>query len=185
MARDTQTTGAAGTFYVAGELAQRGWNASLTMGNAERTDLVAQLPDGSRLAAIQVKTRKSGSFQLGSRSESWAPGENEWFVLCSLKDPDERPDFYVIPRLQIAAFIFVGYRAWLAAPGKRGQKRNATAMRTVQPAELSPYLEQWDLLNRPAEEAAWNLPDWWWDEAPVHLKGAAGWRGFTMPPRSR
>ena len=37
-----QRTGLAGEHYVAAELLQRGWNAALTYGNTQRTDVLAE-----------------------------------------------------------------------------------------------------------------------------------------------
>ena len=62
-------TGAAGAYLVAGELSQRGFIASPTWHNAPRTDILAQSLDLPILAAIQVKTRTAGEFQLGLGGE--------------------------------------------------------------------------------------------------------------------
>lgn len=91
----TAIWGAAGAYHVAAELSARGFIASLTWGNAPRTDVLAQHRDRPTLIhGIQVKTRRSGSFQLGEASEAVVPADaNEWYVLVSLRAPGERPDF--------------------------------------------------------------------------------------------
>ena len=180
---ETQTTGAAGAFFVAAELAQRRWNASLTFGNAPRTDVLAQTADGARVIGIQVKTRRSGDFQLGVHSEERPPrGADEWFVLTSLYELGQRPDFYVVPRLHIAALVFAGYRAWLNAPGRGGRKRNPTSMRAFGTGGMEFYHENWALLEKPAEAAPWRLPDSWRETAKAQLIGQPEWRGFKLPP---
>ena len=99
-----QLTGDTGEFLVAAELARRGWTTSITLGNAARTDLLAQRTDGSSLLAVQVKTRSRGGFHLGKHAEDLATHAsgtslNEWFVLVSLgPDGDLQQDtFHIIP----------------------------------------------------------------------------------------
>ena len=163
---DTSITGAAGAYFVVAELSQRGWVASPTWGNAPRTDVLAQAADGSSLVSIQVKTRNTGSFQLGSKGEQPSSRDgNEWFILVSLKAPGEFPDFYVVPRDHIVALAYFGYRAWLARPGKNGRPHKQTAMRAIQVEEVERYKDAWGLLNSPAADADWMIPRWVWDVA--------------------
>jgi len=53
MARGTAATGAAGAYFVAGELARKDWPASVTFGNTPRTDVLAQVGD-SRLGVTTL-----------------------------------------------------------------------------------------------------------------------------------
>lgn len=81
-----QTTGAAGEFLVAAELARRGWVPSITPRGVERTDILAQHASNDRLIAVQVKTASPiYQFRLGARNETpsrtWA---NQCYVLVSL-----------------------------------------------------------------------------------------------------
>jgi hypothetical protein len=160
----TAVTGAAGAYYVAAELSVRGWIASLTWGGAPRTDVLAQRVEPPLTATIQVKTRLRGDFQVGVAGEHPAPtGSNEWYVLVSLGSPGERPDFYVVPRNHMSAFIYVGFRAWVAeAPSRRNAKGTA---RTFGRDAFAEYAESWELLDRAASKAPWRLPEWVWDSA--------------------
>ncbi|MCM0752211.1 hypothetical protein DEA98_16015 [Brucella pseudogrignonensis] len=51
---DNQRVGLAGEFFVAAELSKRGYNVSLTLGNAKSVDILAEI-DGDAIS-IQVKT---------------------------------------------------------------------------------------------------------------------------------
>lgn len=51
---DNQRVGLAGEFFVAAELSKRGFNVSLTLGNAKSVDILAEL-DGAAIS-LQVKT---------------------------------------------------------------------------------------------------------------------------------
>lgn len=164
----TAITGAAGAYFVVAELSQLGWAASPTWGNAPRTDVLAQKADGSRVAAIQVKTRLSGSFQIGEKAETPSTVDGEWFVLVALNGAGVRPDFYVLPRNHITALVYYGYRAWLDRPGRHGRKHRETSMRAIKIDEVASYKERWDLLDAATGEAAWMLPEWVWREEKKH-----------------
>jgi hypothetical protein len=157
-------TGAAGVYHVAAELSEQGWIASLTWGNAPRTDLLAQRQDlPNLLAAIQVKTRRTGSFQVGMGAEASPspPGANEWFLLVSLAEP--RPDFYVLPRNHLGALTYVNHQEWLRAPGRRGQRHRDTTIRSLRDSEVYRYRERWEMLEHPAEDAPCLFGDRQWE----------------------
>lgn len=175
MRTDMAQTGAAGAYYTAAQLSQRGWAASLTVGNMPRTDLVAQeMGPSARLIAVQCKAANAGgSFQVGLRGELPSPpGSNEWYVFIELFEPDRRPSFYVVPRNVVAAFAWVGHRAWLTGTRRDGSPRRNGSMRSIQAHEFAAYREQWDLLDAPADEAPYMLPEWffgWLDDPRVGL----------------
>lgn len=167
MRADTSRTGAAGAFHTAAQLAQRGWDASLTLGNAPRTDIVAQHADGQRLIAVQCKASLTSSFLLSKSCEAASPpGRDEWFVLIALRDPGSRPDFYVVPRDVMSACVFVGHHAWLAGSSKAGVPHKDSSTRNVMAGTLSVYRERWELLDGPAADVPCWLPDWVFDWTP-------------------
>ena len=119
----TAITGAAGAYFVVAELSQLGWAASPTWGNAPRTDVLAQRA-GSRMAAIQVKTRLSGSFHIGQKGESPSPaGGNEWFVLVSLHGAGQRPDFYIASPPWSTVAIRLGFMRQVAGANPTSRQR--------------------------------------------------------------
>lgn len=155
----TAITGAAGAYSVTAELSQRGWIASPTWGNAPRTDVLAQRADGSRMAAIQVKTRRTGTFAVGNPAPS-PEQANEWFVMVSLNGPGQRPDFYVIPRDHLVALAYVGDEEYKKRRGRTKSVRTA-----VNPIDLEAYSERWDLLEDDADAPPWMIPVWVWELA--------------------
>lgn len=183
MANDRSRTGTAGTFYVAAQLAQRGWDAAPTLANAPRTDLVAQHGETQQLIAVQCKTSNSMSFILGKGCESpSAPGRNEWYVLTALGDIAERPSFYVIPRNLVAAYLFIGHRAWLAGTTRTGKPRNDSPMRNINAHEMEPFRERWDLLLESPDAVPHWLPDWAFDWLPT-IGLPEGHPGLLRPAR--
>lgn len=163
MRNDMAQTGAAGVFYTAGQLSHRGWAASLTTGNMPRTDLVAQHIERGTLIAVQCKASNATNFQIGMGGElPPTPEGNEWFVLVALGDTGTRPDFYVVPRAVVGAFVFVAHRAWLTGKSKSGKPHRDNSMRNIDATEVGAYKEKWDLLHEPANTVPMRVPDWWW-----------------------
>lgn len=182
MRANTSRTGAAGAFYTAAQLAQRGWDASLTLGNAPRTDIVAQNATHQRLIAVQCKTSTGvADFVLSKGCEAPSPrGRDEWFVLVTLRDADVRPDFYIVPRNVAAAYVYIGHRTWLRGAKPDGGKRVDTTMRNLELRVAAPYRERWDLLNHPADAAPHWLPDWVFEWEP-HIGLPPGHPGLIKP----
>lgn len=70
----TSQTGAAGEFYVAAQLSQRGWAASLLLGNARHINILARHAETGTTIAAQVKAANGGGdFQAGARPTYRAP----------------------------------------------------------------------------------------------------------------
>lgn len=166
----TALTGAAGAYATASVLAQHLWAPSMTVGNMPRTDIVAQHLQTNQVIAIQCKTSSPGSsIQVGLRGEHPAAvGANEWYVCIELASAGLRPDFYVLPRNVIAAFVSVGHRAWLAGKKRDGSARKDSSMRTCTFHEIAAYKERWDLLHHPASTIPYWVPDWFFDQARTH-----------------
>jgi hypothetical protein len=182
MRANTSRTGAAGAFYTAAQLAQRGWDASLTVGNAPRTDIVAQHSRHQRLIGVQCKASTgSRDFMLGKGCEATSPpGRDEWFVLINLLAPGDRPVFYVMPRNVVAAYVFITHRAWLRIPARNGTAHQDNDARNVERSVAAPYKERWDLMEEPADQAPMWLPDlvFAWE---AHVGLPPGHPGLVVP----
>lgn len=151
MARDKRLVGDAGAFLVAAELAKREWPSALTTAGTARTDILAQLGKERKLpAAIQVKTKSAGSkdFQPGSVREPAARHANEWVVLVAL-EANAPHRFYVVPRDVVVATVQAIDLAF-----------DAPSRVFLGEHEYHGYLEAWGLLEAPAWEAPWRLPEW-------------------------
>jgi hypothetical protein len=65
-----QRTGLAGEHYVASELLRRDWNAALTFGNTEHTDVLAERGATRKSITLQVKTKRTGgSWRMSGPAE--------------------------------------------------------------------------------------------------------------------
>jgi len=83
----------AGEFFAAAELSKRGFQVSLTMGNAKAVDLFAER-DG-RSICIQVKAA-GGSHGWPLSADKTKIVDNVLFVFVALNAVGEQPDYYVL-----------------------------------------------------------------------------------------
>jgi hypothetical protein len=169
-------TGAAGEYFVAAELSARGWIATISVRGAPGTDVLAQHAETGRLIAVQTKTAGPGmtDFQLGGSTktdvdadgnriplhdEIPAKDDNEWFVFVGLKEPGERPDYFVVPRDVVAVLIYAEHVYLTRTPKKGGGERAGAAHRRLCRQDLGPYRDQFQLLLASSRQAPWQVPD--------------------------
>lgn len=169
-------TGAAGEYFAAAELSARGWIATISVRGAPSTDVLAQHAETGRLIAVQTKTAGPGmtDFQLrgstktdvdadGNRipfgDEIPAKADNEWFVFVGLKEPEERPDYFVVPRNVVAVLIYAEHVHVMRTPKRGGGQRAGAAHRRLRRQDLEPYRDQFQLLPASSRQAPWQVPD--------------------------
>jgi hypothetical protein len=163
-AAPTQQTGAAGEFYVAAQLSQRGWAASVLVGNAPRTDILAQHTETGTAISVQSKAaNRGGDFQVGVKGEIPSkPGQSEWFIFVGMSSPDTRPEFFIVPRNVIAAFAWCSHQVWIKGTSRDGKPHKDNSMRNISQGDLTEYKERWDDLLRPPDDIPYWLPEWFW-----------------------
>lgn len=139
--------GIAGEYFVAAELSRRGYMASITLRNNDSIDIHASNLTASKIFSIQVKTSQhtKKSWPLGAKAEKLY-SENLYYVFVNLKGIYERPDYYIVPSKDVARQVRQAHQKWLDSPGKRGQKRKDSSIRTFSDKD-GRYLERWDLLK--------------------------------------
>lgn len=144
---ESTLVGVAGEYLVAGELSRRGYIASISLRNSRGIDIIASNNSGERSISIQVKTNSSGSKQwmLNKKSEDFF-SDNHFYIFVILKQPHERPDYYIVPSTVVASTIKKEHREWLNGVGRSGKAHKDTPIRQF--ADKNDlYLEKWDLLS--------------------------------------
>jgi len=114
---DGQITGLAGEFFVAAELLKRGFQTSVTFGNAKSIDLFATNPETGRMFTVQVKTiRKKNVFPISH--EKVQP--NCIYVFVILNRVDAPVQYFVVPgaTLKDGAVYAESERLHIFASGK-------------------------------------------------------------------
>lgn len=91
---DGQVTGLAGEFFVAAELLKRGFQTSVTFGNAKAIDLFAHCPRSGRTFTVQVKAlRKVNYFPIKPTNVD----SRHMYVFVILNLPDVAVQYYIVP----------------------------------------------------------------------------------------
>jgi hypothetical protein len=157
--------GPAGEHYVIFRLYQQGILASLAPPGFPAVDVLVLAPDQSVIASIQVKTRTYGrdkGWHMSAKHEEIV--EPRLFYAFVDVEP-ELPVTYIVPSAVVAEIVTLSHRAWLSTPGARGQQRNDTKMRRIQPTYpdefpgysptwMDEWRERWDLLRAEADGPA-------------------------------
>jgi hypothetical protein len=136
--------GTAGVYYVASELATRGFHAAVTFGNAPTVDILVGRLDGAATLSLQVKTshwalrtRGRGAAKSAHHYE-WDVGEKSatlhrpdlFFAFVDLKTgSNEKPDVFIIPSKVVFEAFDNQYfksdkrRRWRWHPGIKGVEK--------------------------------------------------------------
>jgi hypothetical protein len=156
MKSNKSLVGIAGAHFVAGELSQQGYIATLTSRNTEGIDVLASSSDGSKTVSIQVKT--SGPEQRKSFSRSWILqskhenifSDNLFYLFVDLKPGNEKPDFYVVRSKTVADYVKKTHSDWLKQTTKKGKAHKDNPMRLFEindDSSVTKYLNRWDNLR--------------------------------------
>jgi hypothetical protein len=136
-AKTTTLVGAAGEYLVLSRLCLHGFIAAPAPKGVPNADVLVTDVSGSRLYAVQVKTR---TFDGGDRG--WHMGKkheeiiSETLLYCFVDfadGPTNAAVIYVVPSKVVATVLREMHQVWLANPGKRGQKHNDNDMRRFMP----------------------------------------------------
>ena len=82
--------GTAGVYHVASQLAQQGFHAAVTFGNAPSVDILVGQPEGAATLSLQVKT-SHWALRTRGRGQNKQPHHYEWDVgqkSANLNQPD-------------------------------------------------------------------------------------------------
>lgn len=181
-----QLTGTAGEYFVAAELSLRGWLATVTIKNTPGIDILAKYPPSGQTATIQVKTtsKPSGRFILSVKDEATTKANDEWYVFVVLREPGQRPNFYVVPRNVVAGYLYSRYQDWKDRPERRSPGKEVST-RDVDATHLGGFEDNWALMQRPATEAPLLVDDWLLEIAARHPRPDVGYPGYSAQRPSR
>ena len=93
----------AGEFFVAAELAKRGYAVSLTLGPAKAIDICAER--GGRILGVQVKAIRRGTHGWPMPHDPAKIIDGVPFVLVSLNEEHEPVDYFILTAKQVRAAI--------------------------------------------------------------------------------
>ncbi|WP_111431178.1 hypothetical protein [Rhodobacteraceae bacterium DSL-40] len=167
-AADRPTTaliGAAGEHYVMSQLLRQGFVAALAPQGAPGVDILVTDAAAGVMRAIQVKTRQGAAaipgWRMAARHET-AAAPGLLYCLVDFGVGLAAPvDVFVLPAAVVAEVLATSHRAWLAAPGRGGRRRQDSEVRRLLadhsgdfgadsaygPGWLEPYRNAWDRIG--------------------------------------
>ena len=126
---DHQNIGNAGEYFIASKLSASGYITTMTLGRAEKYDILAISPKG-KTVKIQVKTawHDNNSFRLSPKDEiDW--NEKGYYAFVTLRENKKPWDYYIFPSKIVTRRVRESHEKWLKTPGKKGQKHNDSTVR--------------------------------------------------------
>lgn len=136
---DGQLSGMAGEFLTVGKLFKRGYQASVTFGNAKAVDIFVYNPEINKSFNVQVKTlRKKNCFPM--RKEAINP--THIYVFIILNNFDEPEDFFIVPGQDILNNVNNFYGASYRDPDKPSN------MPAINYGPLAPYKDNWLVFDK-------------------------------------
>lgn len=129
----------AGEFLTVGKLFKRGYQASVTFGNAKAIDVLVHNPKNDKSYIVQVKTlRQKNCFPI--KKENLKPDHVYVFIL--LHDFEQQEEYFVVPGCDIIQDIDKFFGSSYRNPDKPS---NMTA---INYGPLAPYKDNWQLFDK-------------------------------------
>jgi hypothetical protein len=145
-----QQTARAGEHYVAAELNRRGAYAVTFAGNMPKIDLIASNLDQSRLVNIQVKAKRTGTWQTsieeGKRCGKPRGPEISFWILVAIS-VKEYPEFWIIPEWWIRNNIYKTHQAYLKKHDGRRKYGSESKHHSIDEKRIKQWKERWDILG--------------------------------------
>lgn len=158
--------GLAGEFAVLSQLALRGYDANMTLGNAKSVDILLSHPETKTMNKLEVKTHFDNnsyrSTDFGFVESHWRmTGKHEsiidptlFYCFVSIAKTTHSFDFYIIPSVIVAKFIRESHRYWLGGDSKRNDSQMRSFMLgkrgesyKIDMPLAEDYKSKWDLLR--------------------------------------
>jgi hypothetical protein len=143
-----QNVGNAGEYYIASRLSAINFTVTITLGRAEKFDILALGPKG-KLVKISVKTTQlenAKDFPLSAKDEVGA-SDDFYYAFVKLNKFLKEPDFWIIPSTVVCPLLKNSDEIWLRTPGKNDREHKGSTMRIlpieVRKSQLHLYPEKW------------------------------------------
>ena len=144
----TYHVGQAGEYFVLAELHRRGANAVKFSGNLPSIDLIAIIPGKSQHIEIQVKTKRTGTWQTSIKHGTEGTADYRFWVLVDIgTDTTQPPKYYIIPDLWMRKHIVKQHKANLAKHGGRRKETPESTHSAIKQQDVeNDWHNRWDLL---------------------------------------
>lgn len=144
-----QNVGNAGEYYIASRLSALDYTVTITLGRAEKYDILALSPKGN-LIKISVKTtqvEKAKDFPLSVKDEN---GESKdfYYAFVKLNGFKIEPDFWIVPSKILCPLLRNSHKKWTSTLNRKGENHGHSDVRLF-PFKLTKgqkqyYPENWE-----------------------------------------
>ncbi|MGH2555274.1 MAG: hypothetical protein ACRDHO_06115 [Actinomycetota bacterium] len=146
-----QQVARAGEHFVAAELHRRGAYAVTFAGTMPRIDILASNVEQTKTVMIQVKTRRSGTWQASTRAglpREAAPEELRFWIFVDLrKNPVESPVYYIVDEWWIQNNIYEAHQKYLKGHGGTRTRSPDSTHHAIPRTRIEEWRDRWDLLG--------------------------------------
>lgn len=148
---NSQQVARAGEHHVAAELHRRGAYAVTFAGNMPEIDILASNTSQTRTVAIQVKTKRTGSWQTSLRD--WTPRTPEvadtrfWVFVDLGLDPTGQPQCFVVSEAWIQNDIDRAHAEYLQRHGGTRAQTPSSRHHSIHVSRIGQWRDQWHLLR--------------------------------------
>ena len=158
----------AGEFAVLSQLALRGYDANMTLGNTKNVDILVSNPKNGKMYRLEVKTsynNKPAFAKLFGRTLIWVMSEkhevitdpNLFYCFVNIEKETNSFRFFILPSKVVAEYVRNQHKYWLNRDEGKHTGVNPTTMRafrigidktgyTIPTPLIKDYENRWDLL---------------------------------------
>lgn len=125
-----QNVGNSGEFFMAHILSSRGFITTITLGRAEKYDILAISPEGKNVK-LQVKTLRGKGMQwrMSPKNEDIIE-EDLFYAFVRLNDLEKPPEYWIFPSKVVADYVKGTHQKWKVTPRMDGKPHKETLART-------------------------------------------------------
>ena len=141
---DNNNIGNAGEYYIASILSSRGYITTITLGRAEKYDIIAIRTDGKTIK-LQVKTAwyNNKVFRL-SPKDTIERDFNYFYAFVTLKENKELWDYFIVPAKIVSQSVGESHQNWLDL----GHKDNTIRLFRSKPSKTCPSWFTQELIDK-------------------------------------
>ena len=127
-----QNIGNAGEYYIASRLSALNFVATMTLGRAEKYDILTLSPNG-KLSKISIKAKElenTNDFILSAKDET-GQAKDFYYIFVKLNEFIKEPDFWVIPSNEVCTLLKESHSKWVNTLGKNSRKHETSNVRRL------------------------------------------------------
>ena len=145
-----QNVGNAGEYYVASRLSALNFVVTITLGRAEKYDILALNYNGKvfKISVKSTQMENTSGFPLSLKDEN-GQADDFYYAFVRLNGFKKDPDFWIIPSNVVCPLLKNSHKKWEDTPGKNGKEHSKLNNMRWLPVELRSadkkyYLKEWE-----------------------------------------